>query len=374
MQKKHLWLAVAISASSMTATAVELTAEIAPGYDDNPFRLADRFDSDNNWFLNTKVKLEHKVDKIRLRGQFENRDYDGATDDADTFAAKLDARYKTKYELAGKKAMSYVKVEYKHKDKTYVIRSTGLVGTYTGRDISDRYDYDQWGVDAKTTVSLNKALDVGLQLKYKNKDYEDYNITGLSNLDYEQVSLTNDWLYAVDKQSKVGVALNVAKRDFDNKREKDFLNNRIAGTDLKYDYWSISTTYERDITKNLEASFLYFYEERRGSGNGYYDIDESRASAKLRYKANDSLKFTGKIAYQDREYRNAPIVVANEDLTPSTEGYTIELGMEKEMAPISDFSTALVAGIRYDEYDSINASYEYDRTQVYAGVKVGFGK
>jgi len=374
MKQNRLWLAIVISASSMSAAAVELTAEIAPGYDDNPFRLADSLDSDSSWFVNTKVQLEHKTDKIRLRGRFENRTYEGASDDADTLGAKLDGRYKTKYELAGKQATSYVKIKYTHHDKTYVARSTGLVATDSGNDISDRYNYDAWAVDAKTTVSLNDALNVGLQLKYKNKDYEDYNIVGLSNLDYEQVGLTNDWQYTIDKQSQFGIALNVSRRDFDDKREKDLLGNKIAGTDLQYDYWSIATMYERDITKNLKASLLYAYEERRGSGDGYYDVDDSRASAKLGYKADDSLKITGKVTYQDREYINSSVFDENDEASPSTESYTIDLGMEKDLSSASDFPTSLVAGIRYDNYDSINSLYEYERTQVYAGIKIGFGQ
>lgn len=374
MQKNHLWLVIAISAYSVSAIAVDLTAEIAPGYDDNPFRLADSFGPDSGLFLNTKVKLEHKADKIRLRGMIDNRAYEGSVDDADTFTAKLDGRYKTKYELFGKKATSYVKARYTHKDKTYVARSTGLVATDSGNDISDRYDYDSWKVDAKTTVSLTKALMVGLQLEYKKKDYEDYNISGLSNLDYEQIGLTNDWEYKIDKQSQFLLALNVAKRDFDNKREKDLLGNKIAGTDLEYDYWSITAAYERDLTKNLEASLQYAYEERRGSGDGYYDIDYSRASAKLRYKADDSLKITGGIAYQDREYLNNSAFDENDEASPSTEGYTVNLGMEKSLAFANDFPTSAIAGIRYDDYDSIDPVYEYERTQVYAGIKISFGQ
>lgn len=374
MQKNHLWLAIAISAYSVSAIAVDLTAEIAPGYDDNPFRLADSLDPDSGLFLNTKVKLEHKTDKIRLRGRFDNRAYEGAVDDADTFTAKLDGRYKTKYELAGKEAVSQVKVKYTHQDKTYVARSTGLIATDSGNNISDRYDYDSWAVDAKTTVSLTKVLKAGLQLEYKNKDYEDYNIAGLSDLDYDQIGLTNDWEYKIDRQSQFLLALNVAKRDFDNKREKDLLGNKIAGTDLEYDYWSIAATYDRDITKKLEASLQYVYEERRGSGDGYYDIDYSRASAKLRYKADDSLKITGGITYQDREYLNNAAFDENDDASPSTESYTIDLAMEKRIAFASGFPTSVIAGIRYDDYDSIDPVYEYERTQVYAGLKIGFGK
>lgn len=373
MSKKSFWLVLAISAYSVNAVAVELTAEIIPGYDDNPYRLADNLNPDSSLFLDTEIKLEHKTDKIRLRAKVANRVHDGA-DDADSSTAKLDGRYKVKYELAGKKTVSHVNIEYKYNDKTYVARSTGQVGTDSGNDISDRYDYDSWKVEVKTAVSLNKVLKVGLQLDYKIKDYEDYNIAGLSDLDYEQFGLTNDWKYKIDKQSKFGLALNVARRDFDNKREKDLLGNKIAGTDLEYDYWSITTDYERDITKKLEAALLYSYEERRGNGDGYYDTDYSRVFAKLNYKVDDALKITGGITYQDREYLNTSTFDENDEASPSTEGYTINVGVEKGVMPASDFPTSIIAGIRYDDYDSNNSAYEYDRSQVYAGLKIGFGQ
>jgi len=364
---------LAISAYSANTVAVELTAEVIPGYDDNPYRLADNLNPDSSLFLDTKIKLEHKTDKIRLRAKVANRVHDGV-EDADSLTAKLDARYKTKYELAGKDTVAQVNVEYKYKDKTYVARTTGQVGTDSGNDISDRYDYDSWKVEAKTTVSLNKALKVGLQLDYKIKDYEDYNIAGLSDLDYDQIGLTNDWKYKIDKQSQFGLVLNVARRDFDNKREKNLLGNKIAGTDLEYDYWSLTTEYDRDITSKLKGALSYSYEERRGSGDGYYDTDYSRMSAKLRYKADDALRITGGITYKDREYLNTSSFDENDETSPSIDGYTINVGMEKDVMLASDFPTSIVAGIRYDDYDSSNSFYEYDRFQVHAGVKIGFGQ
>ena len=375
MQKNRLWLAVAISTYSMTATAVNLTAEIAPGYDDNPTKLADSFDPDGGLFLDTKVKLEHKEDKIRLRGQLDNRAYEGKVDDADVFVGKLDARYKTKYEIAGKKATSHLMVDYKHRDKTYVSRSTGQIGTFSGNDIRDRYDYDAWGLEAKTTVNLTKALKTSLQLDFLDKDYEDYNSPGLSNFDYDQIGLNNDWSYKIDKNSKLAFELSIANREFDDKREKDLLGNTIAGTNLEYDYFAFLIGYERDISDKLEASLKYTYEERRDSGEGYYDTDYSTVLAKLRYKADDTLKITGSISYQDKDYINGSVFdEVDDDGEPSRDGYTLKLNVDKKLAIATDYPTSLIAGIRYDDYGSNDPAYEYDRSQLYAGIKMEFGQ
>jgi len=374
MNGNSIWLAIAISTYSMNISAVDLTAAIAPGYDDNPFKLSDSLDPDGGWFLDTKVKLEHKADKLRLRAQLKSRAYEGDLDDADTFAAKIDGRYKTKYKLAEKDATSHLKLEYKHHDKTYVSRTTGVIGTDSGSDIPDRYDYNAWKLEAKTAVNVTEALTVGLQLDYREKDYEDYGFLGLSNRDYDQIGLTNDWVYKIDKKSKINLGLNIKNRDFDDKREKDLSGDDIAGTDLEYDYWSITMGYALDITKNLEARLKYAYEEKRDSGEGYYDTDYSRLSANLHYKVDDSLRVTGGITYQDRDYLNDSVVDENDEASPSTEGYTLNIGLDKKLASISDFPTSLFAGVKYDTYDSNDSVYEYDRSQVYVGIKVGFGQ
>ncbi len=373
-KKQRLWLAIAISSFSLPAGAVSLTAEIAPGYDNNPFRLADSFDPDSGWFADTNFKLEHKTDKVRLRAQLDNRAYEGDVDDADIFTGKLDARYKTRYKIGDKKTTSHVTVEYKNRDKTYVARSTGQVGTFSGEDIGDRYDYESWSLEAKTSVYFTRALNVGLQLDLLDKDYEDYDIAGLSNLDYDQIELTNDWSYRIDKQSKFLFELNFAKRDFDDKREKDLLGNTIAGTNLEYDYRGFAIGYERDITEHTEFEVEYAYEERRDSGDGYYDIDYSTLSAKLRYQPDDALRVTADISYRDREYINSDVFDENDEAEPSTDGYTFRLDMDKKLAFAKDFPTSLIAGFRYDDYDSNDSAYEYDRSQLYAGVKVKFGK
>ena len=375
MKKNSIVSVLLLSVATFNAHAMKATAKVSMGYDSNPFVLADVNGPSGGLFLDANLKARHYIDDFRIRGAFSRRTYKDSIDSGNYFIAKIDTKYKRKYNLFDKKAYSHLMLNYGLKDKTYVARSTGKIGSFSGQSIADRYDYDTWGVEAKTAVSSNESLMIGLKLNYLDKNYESYSISGLSNLDYDQLSLANDWTYDYGSNGKLKLNFYIASRDFDNKREKSLLGAGIAGTNLGYDIQVVSSAYDYKLSPEVSSVLTYRYEKRRDSGPGYYDTDEHRLIAKFLYDPpTKGLDFTASVTYRDREYVNSTVFIENEDGEPSKNGYTLKFNTNKVLDPKYGLPAVVFADIRFDDFSSSDPNYEYDRIQVYVGIKVRLDK
>lgn len=367
LNKIVLLIAAGISTNT---SAFGLDLQVAPGYDENPYQLADDFSPNGGWFVDTELKAKHYFDDFRLRGKVKHRAYEGNLDDADKTEIKLDGRYKKEYKIADKKAFSHLIVKYADKNQTYVKRSTGEVATKSGKSMGNRFDYDAWGGEIKTAVYFTDALKVGLELNYLNKDYEDINISGVSDLDNEEITISNDWNYAISEKTKVELVLSYKERDYDDKREKTLSGSKIAGSNLKYDYVTGSLALKQKLSSKLSTELKMKYEEKRDSGPGYYDTDEFKLSAEADYLFSETLNFTTNITYTDKDYENKSVTYEDDGVHPAKDGYTVSAYLEKDLKQVAKMPMSLFTGIQYEDYDSVDDDFEYDRFQIFAGVEV----
>jgi len=370
--KKTLLPSLILASVSTNLYAFSLDAQLAPGYDDNPFKLADSFNPDGGWFVDTELKAKHYFNDFRIRGKVRHRAYEGNLDDADTTVFKLDGRYKKEYKIGGKKAFSHLVVNYADKNKTYVKRATGQVATYSGKSLANRFDYDAWGGEIKTAVYLTQKLRTGLEINYLNKDYDDLNISSLSNLDNEELTLSNDWNYAITDKTKLEFVLSYIERNYDDKREKTLSGSKIYGSNLKYDSYLGSLSLKHKLNKQLSTKLKAKYKEKRDSGPGYYDTDEFQLSAGISYDVTDTLSFSTKLSYTDIDYVHKSVTYENDGIEPANDGYSLTAHLEKDMGTVANLPMALFTSVQFDDFDSEDADFEYDRFQIFAGVEIGF--
>jgi len=364
--------AIILATITSHSYAVELDAELSLGYDDNPFKLAEHFNPNGGWFVDSELKAKQQFGDFRLRGAVANRSYEDTLDDADFTKVRLDGKYKKRYTISGKKAYSHLIVKYANKNKTYVQRSTGEVATFSGQNNENRYDYDSWGAEAKTAIYLSKQLKTGLEINVLSKDYNNSNIVGLSNLDYDQIELSNDWNYKYNDQGKIELVLSIARRDFDDKRTKSLVGSDISGTDLEYDLYSASIAHKYKFSPQLSSELKASYKERKDNGTGYYDTEDFKVSAEVDYLMKKGFKVVANISYQDLNYQNSVVSDEDDDVHPSKDGYTIKLHLEKDLNAVKNLPMAFSTGLRYDDYDSEDINYEFDRVQVFAGLELSF--
>jgi len=370
--KKGLVLGAFIASLAGGAVAVEIKGVVAPGYDSNPYRLSDDLDSGDTWFVDTNVFVKQRLGNVTLKGSVKNRAHEGSFRDADILTGKLKGQYKTKYILMGKGVTSKLGMESGFKDKTYVSRTTGQVGLSGGEKIEDRYDYAYWKLGASSAIKLTKKLKSALGVSYNNKSYDDLNVMGLSKLDYEQTGLLNTWSYRQSKKSKFKLALGISEREYDNKRQKSKSGVLIAGSDLKYYYHHVALSHKHALTPKLKAELGMKYEQRSDNGSGYYDTDKLIYSAAAFYKIRPTTTLFAKYSYEDYEYKNGVTTDENDADLPGRQGYGVKLGVEKDLNKLINFPAHGFMGVRIDNYDSNDPFYEYDRYQVFAGIKLSF--
>jgi len=372
--KKYLITNILIMLFTTNAFALELKAELIPGYDSNPYKLADNLD-DESFYLDTNVSLKEKFGKFEVTGRLKNRAYDGAFDNADVFSGYMRGRYKTTHQLLNKKMKSQVSVDHGFKNKTYVSRTTGKVGVFSGQKISDRYDYEYWKVNGESAIQLTKGIRTGLELTFLQKNYDDQNILGLSNLDYEQIGLTNSWKFKQSKASSYKLDLSIGERDFDNKRQKSISGALIAGSNLKYYFHKLKASHRHKITKNIKVDLALKYEERTDNSSGYYDTEELNIYADVDFKITKDMKGYIDTSYTDREYQNNTSGADENDQDEAgKKGYSVKFGLEKDLLIYESMPVLAFVGAQYDNYDSNDPIYEYDRYQIFTGIKVEFGK
>lgn len=372
--KKHLIYGAIIASLTSNASAITLKAEVSPGYDSNPYKLSDNLDNGEAWFVDTNVFANQEFGKFKLSGALKNRAHESSFNDADVLTGTLKGRYKNKYTVMGKKFRSSAAVETGFKDKTYVSRSTGAIGTFSGQKIEDRYDYDYWKLLASSSIQLSDQVRTALALTYNNKSYDEQNIAGISTLDYEQANLVNTWTFKHNNDGRFKLDLGIGERDYDNKRQKSKAGASVAGSDLKYFYHSVELSHRYKITQDLRTSVGIKYEERTDNGSGYYDTDKIKYSADVFYTVDDGLKVFVKSSYEDYEYDNLSTTDENDEDLPGKQGYTVKLGLEKDLSELTDMPVLGFAGIRFDNFDSNDPVYEYDRYQAFMGIKVSFEK
>ena len=362
-----------LAVASTHCLAATLDAELAVGNDSNPFTLAEKFDPQSAAFVDAKIRARQNIESMRLTAQIDNRSYEGLSGDGDRTTTKLEARYRKKYKIADNRTISYFSIDYTDRDKTYVSRSTGLPGTFSSQDIEDRYDYSRLGIKAKTNIYLDKKLKTAITLAIQDRDYQDYDISGLSNFDYRQFDLSNDWSYERDNHNTFDVDFKLSKRIYDDKRQRDLQGDTLPGTDLEYDMFALSLAHEHVFSKNYLSKIELYLASRNDSGPGYYDTSDIKLTALLRYSLDPETEFNTSLTYRDYEYDNNVIVDPDDEGNPGKEGYTLRFEMDRAI-DLYELPGEFFAGIRYDDYDSNDSNYIYDRLQIFAGLRLKVGQ
>ncbi len=370
--KTYLFCGALVASFANCSYAVDIKAAVSPGYDSNPYRLADNLDHDEAWFVDSNFLVSQRLGQFKISGRIKNREYENSFNDADVLTGSLKGLYKNKNILLGQKINSRLSVETGFKDKTYVSRSTGSVGLSGAQEIGDRYDYDYWKLLGSSSIKLSQNVSTALTLKYNNRSYDDQNLAGLSTLDYEQVNLLNTWTYRNNQHNKFGLTLAVGERDYDDRRKKTKAGALVPDSDLKYFYHSIELSHLCRLTSKLTADVGIKYEERTDNGFGYYDTDKLLYTADLLYKLDTGVKLFLKTRYEDYEYNNSSITNENDEDLPGKQGYTLKLGAEKEFNATSNMPLTGFIGLRSDNYASNDPVYEYDRYQAFVGIRLNF--
>lgn len=371
--------AVAAGPSRQEIPAIRMTldAGAAQGYDSNPLRLSDDVGRRGGTFtdLQGSFALDRKFNKRWFAGAdlgVTGRQYFADVDDAShrNYAARLRGGMHLPSPVAHHRSTIELGLAYRFDDLTYVSPSTGQVATSAGQSIGERYDASTVALDAVATVPLIPSVDLVVKADVQKRNYRnDYDALDLEPLDYTAYRLAPGIRWK-DEQQRARLTLPVEWRRFRDRRARDQSGNYLDGTDLAYRYYGVEGKYERALTQTISLEAQAQYQDRRDSQGGYYDRTKWSASVGAGIELAEGMHGSADLAYSALHYSR--VAAGDEDVNeeqPDSHGWSVG-ARYAAILPIWDLGA--FAQARWDRFESPTARSNYDRWQVWAGVRKTF--
>ncbi|MEM7562728.1 MAG: hypothetical protein AAF353_06725 [Pseudomonadota bacterium] len=376
-----LFALLSIGTKPVLASSLKISSDL--GYDSNPFRLSDEFDPDAEVF--TRVAIRGSLDlneSLRLFGRNQSLFYFGGGDEADSSKTTIGGSYTEKFKLGEKKSRFRARLQWIERDKTYISRLSGEQGTTSVPDpddpfeeitieVGDRYDYNESRIDLRLSSRLDKRHRIAGFVEFRERDYESFPQTDLSDLDYSSMIYGGEWQYRLNSGNRIEVGLDLRMRDYDDRRNRNPEGNTIAGTNLDQDSWIARFEYRSKYSESLTLRYQAFYELRDDNGGSYYNAERYRLRLKSTYLRDNNHRLNMSLTYSDTAYPDRADTgvsgVTEDDEVNEQSGY--QLSAEYLVPHTSIPELNYVWSVRSDQFDSDLPEYNYDRTQLRFGIE-----
>ncbi len=356
------------------AAQAQLTTTLETGYDNNPFRLSSQFDQRQSVFAEGTLRLEHDFGSgFEFDGNVSHL-LSGA-DDGDQTRFTLTVSHDSETRFFGRPTDLTFHVRGTGVDRTFVSRSTGEVGVFGGEEIGSRFNQASLEGRARADIALNEDWTLRLQGDARVRRYEDYTDLGLSNLDYSQAFANVRLRYRPDLTQDLQIGGAIGHRVFEDRRGRALDTGAITGSDLEYSFARVDLSWLYDFTPQHDIRFAYTWNTREDNVTGYYDTTLNRYRVRYRYQPNRSRRFSAELEYRDFEFDNIPaaLIVNEEENVSTSDGVRLNLAWEERLHRTEGREIWLETSIAYDDFDSPNQNFVYDRTVARAGIVIEFG-
>ncbi len=368
-----LWL---LAGAAAAESDIDLKGGV--GYDSNPYDLNSIVGVRDGFF----TELDATVEAIgfssggwRKRADigFSGKLYESSLRDADEARLYVRARGNSeeRYDQNGWEWS----LRYQGRDRTYVNRLTGEVGTDgNGNDIGDRFDNGAADLSAAWRLPGWKLGRLSLEASVLDRNYlDDYEEFGLERLDYYEYALTPGYDYE-NRRNEVRVRLRAAERRYDDRRTNDADGDPVPGTDLEYRYYGVDARYRHRFSRRIMVELTGRYETREDNGVGYGDrtIWSAGAEWNLRLPRDNRLSIEGEYGSRvfDQQVVGDPTV---NDEQPEKKGFQGSIRYSRPFPFVDIRGFSLVIEADWESYDnSRDERYTYDRVTGFLGVRKDF--
>lgn len=362
------------SFSSLTVTASNkeaINATIAYGYDTNPHQLSKSLNPIEQQFAIADLDFSERFFRlISVRARANKTLY---FDDrrADEFNGYASLGLSSRFKIAKQKFKYKLSADYRSKDKTYVSKTTGLVATFAGQSIADRYDSTQLNYLGGLSYQPTSYLDFEISYQTRTKEYQTFEIDGLSNLDYTRQRYVLGMKYRPSKVGRFFLDGTIKKRDYKDRRGRELDRTFVPDTNLKYDYWSLDIGYIYRPSKKVFWKYTYNYEERRDNVSGYYNATSGFIAISARHQVGDYQFFTGRLKYLKFSLINQIVQNSDplDDDNKDRQGGSAMIGYELVLATLFDTNLAFYVELEYRNFKNTRTTFSYERGVASAGVR-----
>ncbi|MFZ5523098.1 MAG: hypothetical protein ACOY9D_03305 [Pseudomonadota bacterium] len=234
--------------------------------------------------------------------------------------------------------------------------------TISGTDISGRYNYVNYGVEAKYK-NRTGGFAYGFIGQYMLNEYEDPLV--VSQQDHSYYRLGADASITVAPATRLELTYDHSARDYSDKHALDAqgtystANNPLLG----YAYNSFGATLRNQISPGWLLYLDYDHNTRTDSYVGYNDYKLNRYGARLLY-AKGALKTRLAFHHWTRDYPNAFAFDVAGQPAKTYSGNDLKLKAELEQTK----NSALWAELIYKAQNTTDLRYDYVRNQIMAGM------
>jgi len=250
----------------------------------------------------------------------------------------------------------------KHK-RIYVDHDSGLEKTTTlsGTDISSRYSYTNFGIEAEYKHRVGK-INYGLNGKYLLYDYDDP--VAVSQLDHNYYRLGADASFPLAQHTRLNISYDHSVRDYANRHSRDAQGRILNANPLAvFTYNAVGASLRSRISPEWLLYVDLDHSQRSDGYVSYDDYKESRYGARLLYE-RDRLKTRLSLHHWVRDYPNGFAFDVAGQSAKNYSGNDLKFKAKLEQTK----NTALWAELVYDSQHATDLRYDYIRTQIMAGM------
>ncbi len=345
------------------------------GVDTNPHQLSSALTPTEQNFAAGEFKLRTNFFKTIYISTKANKSvyFDDAR--ADEFNGSASIALKSDFKIFKRKFKYKIAANYRSKDQTYVSKNTGLVATFGGQSIADRYDSEQTNYLAELSYKPYRYLKFDLAYKQRDKSYEEFEIAGLSNLDYAHQEYFLGMEYKASEVGKFYLNAAFRQREYLDKRTKDLdgldIGVDILDSNLIYDYHTVNIGYIYRPSKDIRWKYAYNYQDRSDNGSGYFDANSGYLSIAGKYRLGDYHFFKSRIKYSRFSFINQLDQTEDplEEDAKEKDGISLMIGYEWIVATLFDSNFAVYIELEHSNFDNTNLVFAYERSMASAGIR-----
>jgi hypothetical protein len=263
---------------------------------------------------------------------------------------------------------------YRIRRLTFVDQATGVEAISSGQSIGSRFDYGSTEVfldlDAKISSSTRLALDS--TFVYRNYR-DDFAGLSLDRLDFTQFTLEPALNHRFSDSLRAKLDLLLSGRFYKDRRAEDLNGANITGSDLSYYYLGARASLTKRFGDRVRLTLGTDVERRIDDERGFDDRTrfEVFGRSRIEFSGGDTLSFDASWMY--RWYDDADIAAVDEenDGGRRKNGFRLR-GNYSYPVRVAGVELPLFVRARFDRFNNSNASFEYRRWAVTAGLRKKF--
>ncbi len=359
-----------VAFTPLPVRALDLALDGQVGFDSNPLELADSFDPDLEIFLSADAFIRHRFDNgFFIKGRILDTRYPGESD-ADWNWARLTPGYRSAFDLDDAKIRYELWLDYTIFDLVYIDNDTGEPGVFNGVSIADRFDSSYLDASARFEHRTEADTRFELGLQFRDKDYENFDVAGLSDLDYRHQSIFFGAELRPAENYRFSARYTLTDRDYVDRRADDSNGDDIPGTDLEYDFDTLELNYRYQPDDEFRFELSYSIENREDNASGFWDAESDDLSAEFRFAVADNQSLELRFRWREKDYDQDfdSSLVAAEEESRDRDSRSIRLRFSERRLQREADELSYYAEAEFENVESDDRNDEYDRLVLGAGI------